>query len=286
MPVKVYQPTSAGRRNSSVLDFSHLTKGKRREKALTERIADRAGRDALGHITSRFRGGGARRIYRKVDFLRQKDGVPATVKAIEYDPNRTADIALLYYADGAKSYILAPKGLTVGMKVVSGERCDPDLGNCMRLDAIPLGLQVHNVELQPGRGGQIARSAGNSCQLMARDGEYAVIVMPSGEMRKIHAECRATIGEIGNIDWQNVRWGKAGRVRHLGRRPHNRGTAQNPVSHPMGGGEGRTGGGRHPCSPTGLLAKGGKTRRGKARSNQFILRRRPPGKHVAVGSGS
>lgn len=286
MPVKVYQPTSAGRRNSSVLDFSHLTKGKRREKALTERIADRAGRDALGHITSRFRGGGARRIYRKVDFLRQKDGVPATVKAIEYDPNRTADIALLYYADGAKSYILAPKGLTVGMKVVSGERCDPDLGNCMRLDAIPLGLQVHNVELQPGRGGQIARSAGNSCQLMARDGEYAVIVMPSGEMRKIHAGCRATIGEIGNIDWQNIRWGKAGRVRHLGRRPHNRGTAQNPVSHPMGGGEGRTGGGRHPCSPTGLLAKGGKTRRGKARSNQFILRRRPPGKHVAVGSGS
>jgi large subunit ribosomal protein L2 len=286
MPVKVYQPTSAGRRNSSVLDFSHLTKGKRREKALTERIADRAGRDALGHITSRFRGGGARRIYRKVDFLRQKDGVPAVVQAIEYDPNRTADIALIAYADGAKSYILAPKGLVVGMKVISGDRCDPDLGNCMRLDAIPLGLQIHNVEMQPGRGGQIARAAGKSCQLMARDGDYAVVVMPSGEMRKILASCRATLGEVGNADWQNVRWGKAGRVRHLGRRPHNRGTAQNPVSHPMGGGEGRTGGGRHPCSPTGLLSKGGKTRRGKARSNQFILRRRPPGKHVAVGSGS
>jgi large subunit ribosomal protein L2 len=156
----------------------------------------------------------------------------------------------------------------------------------MRLESIPLGLQIHNVELQPGRGGQIARSAGNSCQLMARDGEYAVVVMPSGEMRKIHAECRATIGEIGNADWQNVRWGKAGRVRHQGRRPHNRGTAQNPVSHPMGGGEGRTGGGRHPVSPSGKLSKGGKTRRGKARSNPFILRRRPPGKHVAVGSGS
>lgn len=286
MPVKVYKPTSAGRRNSSVLDFSHLTKGKRREKQLTERLSDRAGKDALGHITSRFRGGGARKMYRKVDFLREKDGVPATVKSIEYDPNRTADIALLYYADGAKSYILAPKGLAVGMKVMSGERCEPDLGNCMRLDAIPLGLQVHNVELQPGRGGQLARSAGNSCQLMARDGEYAVVVLPSGEMRKVHSSCRATIGEIGNADWQNVRWGKAGRVRYLGRRPHNRGTSQNPVDHPMGGGEGRTGGGRHPCSPTGKLAKGGKTRRGKARSNQFILRRRPPGKHVAVGSGS
>jgi large subunit ribosomal protein L2 len=269
-----------------VLDFSHLTKGKRREKALTERIADRAGRDAHGHITSRFRGGGARRMYRKVDFLRDKDGVPAKVAAIEYDPNRSADLALLHYADGAKSYILAPKGLTVGMKVISGDRVDPDLGNCMRLDAIPLGLQVHNVEMQPGRGGQIARAAGKSCQLMARDGDYAVIVMPSGEMRKIHAQCRATIGEVGNADWQNVRWGKAGRRRHMGYRPHNRGTAQNPVSHPMGGGEGRTGGGRHPCSPTGLLSKGGKTRRGKARSNQFILRRRPPGKHVAVGSGS
>lgn len=286
MPVKVYQPTSAGRRNSSVLDFSHLTKGKRREKALTERISDRAGRDALGHVTSRFRGGGARRMYRKVDFLRQRDGIPAVVAAIEYDPNRSADLALLHYADGMKSYILAPKGLTIGMKVMSADRCDPELGNSMRLDAIPLGLQVHNVELQPGRGGQIARSAGNSCQLMARDGEYAVVVMPSGEMRKIHSQCRATIGEIGNADWQNVRWGKAGRVRHLGRRPHNRGTAQNPVSHPMGGGEGRTGGGRHPVSPSGKLSKGGKTRRGKARSNQFILRRRPPGKHVAVGSGS
>jgi large subunit ribosomal protein L2 len=286
MPVKVYNPTSAGRRNSSVLDFSHLTKGKRREKKLTERIADKAGHDALGHITSRFRGGGARKMYRKVDFLRNKDGVPGVVAAIEYDPNRTADLALLHYVDGEKRYILAPKGLTVGMRVVSGERCDPEVGNCMPLESVPIGLQVHNVEMQPGRGGQIARSAGSTCQLMARDGEHAVLVMPSGEMRKVNIRCRATLGSIGNADWQNIRWGKAGRVRHLGRRPHNRGTAQNPVAHPMGGGEGRTGGGRHPCSPTGKLAKGGKTRRGKARSNSYILRRRPPGKHVAVGSGS
>jgi large subunit ribosomal protein L2 len=286
VPVKVYQPTSAGRRNSSVLDFSHLTKGKRREKSLTVRIADRTGHNAHGHITSRFRGGGARKLYRQVDFLRQKDGVPAKVAAIEYDPNRTADIALLHYADGFKSYILAPKGLKVGMTVVSGGKVEPDVGNSMPLESIPLGLEIHNVELQPGKGGQIARSAGNTCQLLARDGDYAVVIMPSGEMRKVHVRCRATIGSIGNADWQNVRWGKAGRVRHMGRRPHNRGTAQNPVAHPMGGGEGRTGGGRHPCSPTGKMAKGGKTRRGKARSNQFILRRRPPGKHVAVGSGS
>ena len=286
MPVKVYQPTSAGRRNSSVLDFSHLTKGKRREKSLSTRIADRTGHNAHGHITSRFRGGGSRRIYRQVDFLRLKDDVPAKVAAVEYDPNRSADLALLHYADGDKRYILAPKGLEVGMKVVSGERVEPDVGNCMPLDAIPLGLQIHNVEMQPGKGGQIARSAGNTCQLLARDGDYAVVIMPSGEMRKIHVRCRATIGSIGNADWQNIRWGKAGRTRHKAQRPHNRGTAMNPVSHPMGGGEGRTGGGRHPCSPKGKLSKGGKTRKRKALTSQFILRRRPPGKHVAQGSGS
>jgi large subunit ribosomal protein L2 len=285
MPIKVYRPTSAGRRNSSVLDFSHLTK-KRREKSLTVRIADSAGRNAHGHITSRFRGGGARRLYRLVDFKRDKDGVPARVAAIEYDPNRSADIALLHYVDGEKRYILAPRDLKVGMRVVSGQKVEPDLGNCMPLESIPLGLTIHNVELQPGRGAQIARSAGNNCQLLAREGDYATVIMPSGEMRRIHARCRATIGQIGNIDWQNIRWGKAGRKRHLGRRPHNRGTAQNPVSHPMGGGEGRTGGGRHPCSPTGKLAKGGRTRRGKAASNQYILRRRPAGKHVAQGSGT
>ena len=278
MPVKTYNPTSAGRRNSSVLDFSHLTK-KRPEKSLVVRLKKTGGRNAHGHVTSRFRGGGARRLYRVVDFLRDKDGVPAIVKAIEYDPNRNADIALLHYLDGEKRYIIAPKGLEVGRRVISGERVDPDVGNAMPLSAIPLGVMVHNVELQPGKGGQVARSAGLSAQLMARDGDYAVLVMPSSELRKVHVDCRATIGEVGNADWQNIRWGKAGRRRYMGWRPHNRGTSQNPVSHPMGGGEGRTGGGRHPCSPTGKLSKGGKTRRGKARTNQFIIRRRKPGKH-------
>jgi large subunit ribosomal protein L2 len=278
MPIKIYNPTSPGRRNSSVLDFSHLTK-KRPEKSLTERITKTNGKNAHGHITSRFRGGGSKKLYRIVDFKRDKDSVAAKVAAIEYDPNRTCDIALLHYADGEKRYILAPRGLEVGMKVVSGDRVDPDLGNAMPLSSIPLGLQVHNVELQPGRGGQLARTAGMTCQLLARDGDYAVLVLPSGETRKVHVRCRATIGQVGNLDWQNIRWGKAGRTRHSGRRPHNRGTAMNPVSHPMGGGEGRTGGGRHPCSPKGKLSKGGKTRRRKAISTKFILRRRKPGKH-------
>ncbi|MBK8976450.1 MAG: 50S ribosomal protein L2 [Planctomycetes bacterium] len=282
MPIKVYKPTSPGRRNSSVLDFSHLTK-KRPEKSLVERLHRTAGRNNRGRITSRFRGGGARKLYRLVDFRRQKDGVPARVAALEYDPNRNADIALLHYVDGEKRYILAAKGLRVGAQVVSGERVEPEVGNCMPLASIPLGLQVHNVELQPGRGGQIARSAGMSAQLLARDGDYATLVMPSGELRKVHVRCRATIGEVGNADYQNVRWGKAGRRRHKGRRPHNRGTSMNPVSHPMGGGEGRTGGGRHPVSPWGRPTKGGKTRAGKARSNQYILRRRKPGKHSAQG---
>ena len=285
MAIRVYKPVTNGRRNASVNLHSEVTK-KKPEKSLLKPLSKTGGRNCQGKLTILGMGGGHKRRYRKIDFRRDKDGVPAVVAAIEYDPNRTADLALLHYADGEKRYIIAPKGLVVGMKVVSGERCEPDVGNSMPLDAIPLGLQVHNVEMQPGRGGQIARAAGRSCQLMARDGDYAVVVMPSGEMRKVSSRCRATIGEVGNADWQNVRWGKAGRVRHLGRRPHNRGTSQNPVAHPMGGGEGRTGGGRHPCSPTGKLAKGGKTRRGKARSNSFILRRRPPGKHVAVGSGS
>ncbi len=279
MPVKVYKPTSAGRRNSSVLDFSHLTK-KRPEKSLVERLPRKSGRNNHGHITSRFRGGGARKLYRKVDFRRNKDNVPAKVAALEYDPNRNADIALLHYADGEKRYILAPKGLEVGMKVMSGEKVEPEVGNSMPIQNIPQGLQVHNVELQPGRGGQMARSAGMGCQLLARDGDYAVLVLPSGEMRKVHVRCRATIGEVGNADYQNVRWGKAGRKRHKGRRPHNRGTSMNPVAHPMGGGEGRTGGGRHPVSPWGKLAKGGKTRKKKRSSSKLILRRRKPGKHV------
>lgn len=276
MPIRKYKPTSPGRRNSSVMDFSHLTK-KRPEKSLTVRINKRAGRNSQGRITSRFRGGGSRRLYRLVDFKRTKDDVPSKVAAIEYDPNRNADIALLHYADGEKRYILAPLGLQVGARVMSGERVEPEVGNAMPLANIPLGLQIHNVELQPGRGGQLARSAGMVCQLMARDGDYAVVTLPSGEVRKVHIRCRATIGQIGNLDYQNVRWGKAGRTRHRGRRPHNRGTSMNPVAHPMGGGEGRTGGGRHPVSPWGKLAKGGKSRPRKALSTKFILRRRKAG---------
>lgn len=282
MPIKKYKPTSPGRRNSSVLDYSHLTK-KRPEKSLVQRLKKHAGRNSHGRITSRFRGGGARRLYRIVDFRRDKDGVPARVAAIEYDPNRSADIALLHYADGEKRYILAPRGLEVGATVCSGEKVEPEVGNAMPLASIPLGLQIHNVELQPGRGGQIARSAGNVCQLLARDGDYAVVIMPSGETRKVHVRCRATIGQVGNLDYQNVRWGKAGRSRHRGRRPHNRGTSMNPVAHPMGGGEGRTGGGRHPVSPWGKPAKGGKTRKRKKHSSQFILRRRKPGKRGQKG---
>jgi large subunit ribosomal protein L2 len=279
MPIKKYNPTSPGRRNSSVLDYSHLTK-KRPEKALTERLKKTAGRNHHGSITSRFRGGGARRLYRIIDFKRNKLEVPGRVAALEYDPNRNADIALIQYADGEKRYILAPRGLAVGSTVVAGEKVDAEIGNAMPLRSIPLGLQVHNIELQPGRGGQLARSAGMSCQLLARDGDYAVLVLPSGEMRKVHVRCRATIGQVGNLDYQNVRWGKAGRTRHKGRRPHNRGTSMNPVAHPMGGGEGRKGGGRNPCSPWGKLAKGGRTRRRKSPTQQFILRRRKRGKHT------
>jgi large subunit ribosomal protein L2 len=279
MPIRKYKPTSPGRRNSSVLDYSHLTK-KRPEKGLIERIPKTSGRNHHGHITSRFRGGGARRLYRVVDFKRNKFNVPGRVAALEYDPNRNANIALIHYADGEKRYILAPRGLAVGSEVVAGDKVEPEIGNAMQLQNIPLGLQVHNIELQPGRGGQMARSAGMSCQLLARDNDYAVLVLPSGEMRKVHVRCRATIGQVGNIDYQNVRWGKAGRTRHRGRRPHNRGTSMNPVAHPMGGGEGRSGGGRNPCSPWGKSAKGGRTRRRKSLSTQFILRGRKRGKHT------
>ncbi|HMQ21584.1 MAG TPA: 50S ribosomal protein L2, partial [Planctomycetota bacterium] len=273
MGIKVYNPTSAGRRNSSVNDFAEVTAAKP-ERSLLQRIRRTGGRNAQGRITSRFRGGGARKLYRVVDFRRQMDGVPATVKAIEYDPNRTANIALLYYANGHKAYILAPKGLEVGAVVTNGKGSEPRVGNCMELKDIPLGLEVHAIELQPGRGAQLARSAGAVCQLMALEGDYATVVLRSGEMRRIPASCRATIGQVGNLDHQNVRWGKAGRLRHKGRRPHNRGTAMNPVAHPMGGGEGRTGGGRHPCSPTGKLAKGGKTRKPRQASDKLIIRRR------------
>lgn len=273
MGIKKYKPTSPGRRNSSVNDFSELTRSKP-EKSLLQRVTRSGGRNSHGRITARFRGGGHRKMYRIIDFKRRKDGVPAKVASIEYDPNRTANIALLHYADGAKSYILAPKGLCVGDSVMSGINAEPKTGNCIPLSGIPLGLEIHAIELQPGRGAQLARAAGSVCQLMAREGSYAVIVLRSGEMRRVHVDCRATIGQVGNLDHQNVRWGKAGRTRWRGRRPHNRGTSMNPVAHPMGGGEGRSGGGRHPCSPAGKLAKGSRTRRRSKASDRLIIRRK------------
>ncbi len=277
MGIKKYKPTSPGRRNSSVNDFAEITKSEP-EKSLLQRIPRSGGRNFQGRITARFRGGGHRKLYRIIDFKRRKDGIPAKVVGIEYDPNRSANIALLHYADGEKAYILAPKGLTVGDTVMNGPGGDPKVGNCMPLADIPVGLEVHAVELQPGRGAQLARAAGAVCQLLAKEGDYAVLVLRSGEMRRVPLACRATIGQVGNLDHQNVRWGKAGRIRWLGRRPHNRGTSMNPVAHPMGGGEGRSGGGRHPCSPTGKPAKGGKTRKRKKASDKLIIRRRKKGR--------
>ena len=273
MPIKKYKPTSPGRRHGSVLDFSELTKTKP-EKSLLRPLKKTGGRNNHGRITSRRRGGGHKRRYRVIDWKREKDGVPATVKTIEYDPNRSANIALLHYADGEKRYILAPLGLQVGTRLQSGPGSDPVPGNSMKLADVPIGLTIHNIELKAGRGAQICRSAGSAAQLTAREGDYAVVLMPSGELRRIHVQCRATIGRVGNTDHQNVKLGKAGRKRHMGRRPEVRGTAMNPVDHPMGGGEGRTAGGRHPCSPTAVLAKGGRTRRKNHPTDKFILRRR------------
>jgi large subunit ribosomal protein L2 len=273
MAIKVYKPTSAGRRRSSVQDFSDLTK-KRPEQGLTVRIARKGGRNNQGVTTARFRGGGHRRLYRIVDFRRDKDGVAGKVAAIEYDPNRSARIALIHYADGEKRYILAPEGLQIGQKVESGERVEPHTGNCMPLANIPAGLPVHNIEMAPGEGGKLVRSAGRSATLSAKEGDWAYIILPSGEMRRVNIRCRATIGQIGNAEHNSIRVGKAGRTRHKGRRPHNRGSAMNPVDHPMGGGEGRRSGGRDPVSPTGVLAKGGKTRRRRKPTNAHIIRRR------------
>lgn len=273
MSIRKYKPTSPGRRHGSVLDYSEITRTKP-EKSLLRPIKKTGGRNNMGRITVRHRGGGHKRRYRVIDFKRNKDGVPAKVASIEYDPNRTCFIALLHYADGEKRYILAPIGIEVGQTITSGAGSEPLAGNCMRLADIPLGVQIHNIELYVGRGGQICRSAGCYAQLTAREGKYAVVQLPSGELRRIHIECRATMGRLGNTDHQNVKLGKAGRKRHLGRRPHVRGTAMNPVDHPMGGGEGRTAGGRHPCSPTAVLAKGGRTRRRSNPTDKFIIRRR------------
>jgi len=273
MPIRKYKPTSPGRRAGSVLDFRDLSKVAP-EKSLLEPKKKTGGRNNHGHTTSRFRGGGHKQKYRRIDFKRNKDGVPAKVATLEYDPNRTANIALLHYADGEKRYMLAPLGLSVGDVVHSGPGSEPKRGNAMSFADIPVGLTVHNVELEPGRGGQMARSAGASVRYAAREGDRAILILPSGEMRKVSVKCRATIGQIGNIELQNVSLGKAGRRRWMGRRPHVRGTAQNPVAHPMGGGEGRSGGGRIPCGPTGTLAKGGVTRSKRKPSSRFILRRR------------
>jgi large subunit ribosomal protein L2 len=275
MGIKTYRPTSAGRRVSTVNDFSELTSLRSQpEKSLCERIRKTGGRNHHGRITSRHVGGGARRIYRHIDFKRDKDGIAATVKTVEYDPNRSCHISLVQYADGEKRYILAPVGLMVGQSIESGANVEPKIGNALPLKNIPPGLDVHNIEMNLGQGGKLARSAGGRAKLLSRGEEWAVLVLPSGESREVRVECRATIGQLGNLEHQNIRWGKAGRTRHRGIRPYVRGTAQNPVSHPLGGGEGRSGGGRHPCSPTGLLAKGGRTRSPRKTSNARILRRR------------
>ncbi|MDP7033694.1 MAG: 50S ribosomal protein L2 [Planctomycetota bacterium] len=272
MGIKKYKPTSPGRRFMTVSDFAEITKTKP-EKSLTVPLKKTGGRNNRGRITCRHKGGGHKRKYRLIDFKRRKDGVPAKVASIEYDPNRTARIALLHYRDGEKRYILAPVGLSVGDMVVSGEKVEPRVGNCMPLASIPTGMQVHNIEIHIGKGGQLVRSAGSVAQLMAKEGDYAHINMPSGEIRRIHLNCRATIGQIGNLDHQNINWGKAGRNRHRGIRPTVRGMAMNPVAHPMGGGEGRSKG-HTPQSPWGQLAKGGKSRKPRKPSNKMIIRRR------------
>ncbi len=274
MGIRKYKPTSPGRRNASVSDFKELTKGVEPEKRLTRPLRKKGGRNNQGKITVRHRGGGHKRKYRLIDFMRKKDGVPAKVASIQYDPNRSARIALLHYVDGEKRYILAPEGLEVGVMIHSGPEAAPNVGNCLPLAKIPAGTTVHNVELQPGRGGAICRSAGSSATLMAREGGWAQLTLPSGEIRRVPSTCRATVGKVGNSDHMNIVLGKAGRSRWKGRRPHVRGTAMNPVDHPHGGGEGRTKGGRHPVSPTGKPAKGGSTRKRRKPSNASIVRRR------------
>ncbi len=273
MGIRTYRPTSAGRRNSSVNDYSELTTD-RPEKTLCKRIKKHGGRNHRGIVTVRFRGGGARRIYRVIDFKRNKDGMAAKVATVEYDPNRGCFISLLEYQDGEKRYILCPLGIKVGDVVESGPACEPKVGNAMPLGAIPASLEVHNVEMTAGQGGKLVRGAGNAARIVAKEGDWVTLVLPSGEMRMVRKECRATIGRLSNPERQNIRIGKAGRKRHMGRRPHVRGKAMNPVAHPMGGGEGRSNGGRHPCSPTGKLAKGGKTRNPRKISNNRIIRRR------------
>ncbi len=271
MPIRSFKPTSPGRRFQTVQTFDEIT-AREPYKPLTEPLPKSGGRDHHGEITAWWRGGGHKRAYRNIDFKRDKRNIPAKVSTIEYDPNRSARIALVTYADGEKRYILQPLGLKVGDTIVAGDDVDILPGNALPLRNIPLGTLVHNVELRPGKGGQIARSAGAAVQVVAKEGQYVSVKMPSGEIRRLHMDCMATIGQVGNLDHENVSVGKAGRSRWLGRRPHVRGVAMNPVDHPLGGGEGKTSGGRHPVSPWGLPTKGYKTRRRKP-SDRLIVQR-------------
>ena len=273
MAIRKLKPNTPGTRFMSISSFDEITKSTP-EKSLTGVIKKSGGRNNLGRVTSRHRGGGHKRRYRIIDFKRDKKGIPAEVFSIEYDPNRTSRIALLNYADGEKRYIIAPDGLKVGDAVVSGSGSEIKVGNSLPLKEIPLASFIHNVELKPGKGGQLGRSAGASIQLMAREGKFAQLKMPSGEVRMVSVECMATYGVVGNIDHENISLGKAGRSRWLGIRPHTRGVAMNPVDHPMGGGEGKTSGGGHPVSPWGQKAKGLKTRKKKNRTNKYIVKRR------------
>ncbi|MDD7543909.1 MAG: 50S ribosomal protein L2 [Peptoniphilaceae bacterium] len=274
MGIRRYKPTSAGRRVMRVSTFEEITATKP-EKSLTTSLSHTGGRNNHGHITLRFRGGGVKRRYRIIDFKRNKDNIPARVSTIEYDPNRTANIALLVYADGEKRYIVAPKGLKVGMTIISGENVDITVGNALPLKSIPVGTMIHNIELKPGKGAQLVRTAGAEAQLMAKEGKYAQLRLPSGEYRLIPLDCKATIGQVGNTDHNLVRLGKAGKMRYLGKKPHVRGSAMNPVDHPHGGGEGRAPVGRpQPMTPWGKKSRGVKTRAKKKLSNKFIVRRR------------
>ncbi len=272
MPIKSFRPTTPTRRFQTVETRADVTK-QAPEKSLTVGKKRTGGRNSLGHVSMRFRGGGAKRAYRTIDFKRDKTGIPALVAAIEYDPNRSARIALLHYVDGEKRYIVAPVGLKVGTTLNSGPEADILVGNALPLKNIPAGTVVHCIELKPGKGAQMARAAGASVQLISKETEYALLKMPSGEVRKVRIECMATIGQVGNVDHENVSLGKAGRTRHLGRRPHNRGVSMNPIDHPHGGGEGRTSGGRHPVTPWGQPTRGYKTRKNK-RTDKFIVSRK------------
>jgi large subunit ribosomal protein L2 len=272
MALKKHNPTSPGRRFQTVSAFSEITRAEA-EKSLLKSIKKSGGRNSAGRITSRFRGGGHKRLYRVIDFKRNKDNIPATVASIEYDPNRSARIALLHYLDGEKTYILAPDGLRVGDRVESGANADIKAGNTLPLRNIPLGTHVHNIELHKGHGGQLARGAGGYAQLIAKEGKYAQLKLPSGEVRMILLDCRATVGQVGNLDHENVSFGKAGRSCWVGRRPHVRGVAMNPVDHPLGGGEGKSSGGRHPVTPWGVPTKGYRTRRTK-KTDKLIVKRR------------